>query len=74
MEKNKEANRVQGIEVAKETANETARKRGAMSILQSWKSLTKNLKGSGLVNEEDEKKITELYGKAVRQYIGEDLL
>lgn len=70
MEKNKEVKEVQGTEVT----NETTRKRGAMSILQSWKSLTKNLKGSGLLNEDDEKKVTELYGKAVKQYIGEDLV
>jgi len=61
---NKEAENVQGTE----------RRQGAMSVLKSWKTLLKNLENSGLVKKEDFKVQKEMYSKALKQYIGEDLL
>lgn len=50
------------------------RKAGKASTLKSWKTLVINLKGLELTTDKDYETIKELYKKAVKQYMGEELL
>jgi len=53
---------------------ETKRQQSPSSVLKSWKTLLVNLENSGLVNKEDYEKTKEMYKKAFKKYLGEELL
>lgn len=57
-----------------EVVNTEKRKAGKSATLSSFKTLVINLEGLGLVNEKDWNTLKEMYNKAKKQYMGDELL